>query len=253
MNSTNQNPPEINPMLKMSIGSIISNPVPDDELLTIQGDKKLFIVVVCAFIDIFLLLVIFLQEYDFLLENFKNDFLEFCFKSILTILILGSIIVLFCLHKLLITQITRFAYIIFGTIYYVIQFVIKLLKLINEAENLSEEDEEDIDFLDIIFLIIQLTTIIPRIIAFFICKVYVEKLKKIKQIKDEAEHESFVEKIASRIEKGYTRWSNPNASYYEDSGPAKKQYFDKKEENINDDNEEEKVVFTINGNKNEEK
>ena len=31
MTSTKDKPPEVNPMLKMSIGSVISNPIPDDE------------------------------------------------------------------------------------------------------------------------------------------------------------------------------------------------------------------------------
>ena len=70
------------------------------------------------------------------------------------------------------------------------------------------------------------------------------------------EHENFVEKIAARIEKGYTRWSNPNASMIIDFEPQKKQFFDKKEndddDNNNDDDENEDVLFTMNGDKIEE-
>ena len=33
MTSTKEKPPEVNPILKLSIGSAISNPIPDDELL----------------------------------------------------------------------------------------------------------------------------------------------------------------------------------------------------------------------------
>ena len=69
----------------------------------------------------------------------------------------------------------------------------------------------------------------------------------------EEEHESFVDKIAARIQKGYTRWSNPNASYTMDNEKEtefnKKQYFDKKEEddNYGEDNDVDKVVLAING------
>ena len=75
-----------------------------------------------------------------------------------------------------------------------------------------------------------------------------------------AEHESFIEKIASRIENGYTRWSNPNykANNEKESTLDKKQYFDKKvgkdEDEENDDNEldreiKEKILITLDGNK----
>ena len=70
------------------------------------------------------------------------------------------------------------------------------------------------------------------------------------------EQEKFVERIATRIEKGYRRWSNPSISYDEEDNVLEdnknKYLFDKKENIINngstDDNESEKIDLTISSN-----
>ena len=255
MTSQREKPPEMNPTLKMSIGSVISNPIPDDEYLTSEGKKSLNLTTIFIIIDIILTILIFLQEYDFLTKDFKKNFLFFLIKSFLCIIILVIVIIFFWFHKYYYAQICRFSYVILGTIYYLLKFLIKIINLIKEINEENEENDDELNIADIIFLFIHLTTLIPRILAFFFSREYVKKLKKIRQIKLAAEHENFVEKIAARIEKGYTRWSNPNISYIDDNEGDielnKKQFFDKNEDdiNINDsgDNSSEKAIFTING------
>ena len=246
MDSTNKNNHEVNPMLNMSVASIISNPVPDEELLIMEGDKKLNIILIYIAIDLILTLLIILQEYDFLKELINTDILLFFIKSIVCILLLGLVIFLYCLHNFYIAIFARFSYLIIGIIYYISKFVFKLLNLFKEEEvgtqsedQEAEELENEINIIDIIFLTLHLFTIIPRILAFYFCREYIEKLRKLRQIKIEEEHDNFVEKIASRIENGYTRWSNPKASFSKDTGKPIKQYFDKKEDHINDTNESE--------------
>ena len=246
MDSTNRKSPEVNPMLNMSVASIISNPIPDDELLIREGDKKLNIILICIVVDLILTLLIILQEYDFLKELVNTDILLFFIKSIICILLLGLVIFLYCLHKFYIAIFARFSYLIVGIIYYISKFVFKLVNLISKEEEGTqsegqedEEPENEIKIIDIIFLTLHLFSIIPRILAFYFCRGYIEKLRKLRQIRIEEEHDNFVEKIASRIENGYTRWSNPKASFSKDTGKPIKQYFDKKEDHINDSNESE--------------
>ena len=174
MDSTNKNNHEVNPMLNMSVASIISNPVPDEELLTIEGDKKLNIILIYIVIDLILTLLIILQEYDFLKELISTDILLFFIKSIICILLLGLVIFLYCLHKFYIAIFARFSYLIIGITYYIYKFVFKLLNLINkEEEGTQSEDQEDeeleneMNIIDIIFLALHLFTIIPRILAFY--------------------------------------------------------------------------------------
>ena len=246
MDSTNRKSPEVNQMLNMSVASIISNPIPDDELLIREGDKKLNIILICIVVDLILTLLIILQEYDFLKELVNTDILLFFIKSIICILLLGLVIFLYCLHKFYIAIFARFSYLIVGIIYYISKFVFKLVNLISKEEEGTqsegqedEEPENEINIIDIIFLTLHLFSIIPRILAFYFCRGYIEKLRKLRQIRIEEEHDNFVEKIASRIENGYTRWSNPKASFSKDTGKPIKQYFDKKEDHINDSNESE--------------
>lgn len=250
MDSTNENPSEINPMLKMSVTSSMSDPIPDDVLLINDGDKKLNKILICIVGDLILILLIILQEYDFLKELISTDILLFFIKSIICILLLGLVIFFYCLHKFYLAIFARFGYLIIGSIYYISKFVYKLLKLIKEEEEEEEEgndneDEEGEDFdsefniIDVIFLILHLLTIIPRILAFYFCREYIEILRRLREIILEEEHQKFVDQIASRIENGYTRWSYPKASFNKDDGKPTKQYFDKKEDHINDSNDTE--------------
>lgn len=252
MTSNRERPTNINPMLKMSIGSVISNPISDQEYLSRTGKKNLYLTTLFIIVDILFTILIFLQEYDFLTKNSNNNFIAFFIKSLLCIVILVSIIIIFWKQNYILVKITRFVYIILGSIFYFIIFIIKIINLINELnsgdedENEYEDNEEDINLLNIIFLFLHILTIIPRIVAFFISKRYVLKLKRIYELKMEEEHQSFVEKIASRIEKGYNRWSIPNENYIanekDSESKQSKEYFDKKEDkdtkNYIDDNEE---------------
>ena len=63
MTSAREKPPEVNPMLKMSIGSIISNPVSDEEFLTSEGQKSLYLTTIFIIIDFLITFFIILQEY----------------------------------------------------------------------------------------------------------------------------------------------------------------------------------------------
>ena len=95
----------------------------------------------------------------------------------------------------------------------------------------------------IIFIALTTFTIIPRILVFFISRKYLKKLERLYEIKRLEEQEQFVERIAQRIEKGYQRWSNPNANISEDEETldedSTKFLFEKKENNINDNSNDE--------------
>ena len=98
--------------------------------------------------------------------------------------------------------------------------------------------------LSIIFFVIFLGTVVPRILVFVISKKYVKNLESLYELKKLAEQEKFVESIASRIEQGYERWSTPNQSNNGEEMVGKgekrkekeKYLFKKKDNNnINDD------------------
>ena len=250
MNSEPEKPPEINPAFKASFGSVISNPIPDDEYLTLASNKKLKLILICIIIDFLVIVLMLLQEYEFLISIDNMRLIQFILRCVLCLICFSSLILFFCLHKIISAKIAKWSYLILGIVYYGIILVFRIINLVEIC--LSDEDKT----LSIVFFILFLGTIAPRIIVFFLSKKYIEKLEKLLQIKMLDEQEKFVERIATRIEKGYRRWSNPSISYDEEDNVLEdnknKYLFDKKENIINngstDDNESEKIDLTISSN-----
>lgn len=226
--------PKVNPEFKKSVGSAISNPIPDDEYLTTEGNKKLKSIIIYISIDFIVTLIMLLENYDFLYDVENNSIYLYIARTILCIICFSSLIALFCLHKLLATKIARWAYFILGIAYYALIIILRVIDIIKIALNNQSKSLT----LSIIFLVLQLGTIIPRILVFFISKKYLKKLMNLDQIRKLEEQEKFVESIATRIEKGYKRWSHPNMSYSEEEEiideDKTKHLFEKKEININD-------------------
>ena len=252
MSSEQEKPPEINPAFKASFGSTISNPIPDDEYLTLASNKKLKLILICIIIDFLVTVLMLLQEYEFLISINNMRLIQFILRCVLCLICFSSLILFFCLHKIISAKIAKWSYLILGIAYYGVILVFRIINLIDICFN-----DEDNKTLSIVFFILFLGTIAPRIIAFFLSKKYIEKLEKLLQIKMLDEQEKFVERIATRIEKGYRRWSNPNISYDEEEDNMlednkNKNLFDKKENIINnsstDDNESEKIDLTISSN-----
>ena len=256
MSSEHEKSSEINPAFKASFGSTISNPIPDDEYVIKAGDKKLKLILMCIIIDFGVTLLMLFQEHKFLDSIENNKLLQFIFRCILCLLCFGSLILLYCLHKILAAKIARWAYLILGIAYYVGILLLRIINLIDIC--LDPEETKKTKIIFIVFLVIYLGTITPRILVFFLSRKYIEKLQKLQQIKMLDEQEKFVERIATRIEKGYRRWSNPNISYEEEDNVLddnkNKFLFDKKENNINDystdenDSEKNDFIISTNGN-----
>ena len=118
---------KIDPDFKLSMGSSISNPIPDDEYLNIEGNKKLKILIIFIIIDFILTLFMILEYYDFLIRQEKKIIIEFIIRVLLCIICFTSLIVLFCLHKYKVTFIVRWAYFILGLIYFCVILLLRVL------------------------------------------------------------------------------------------------------------------------------
>ena len=89
--------PEINPAFKISVGSNISNPIPDDEYMNKEGSKSLKFILICIIIDFFITSIMLLQDYEFLLEQTENEILEFVSRIVLSFVCFSSLIIFFLL------------------------------------------------------------------------------------------------------------------------------------------------------------
>lgn len=230
---------KIDPDYKISIGSTISNPIPDDEYLTKEGNKKLKIIIIYIILDFILTLFMILEFYNFLIIHEKKIIIEYICRTVLCIICFTCLIILFCKRLYKVSYIIRWIYFILGIIYYCAIIFLRILKLMDILDNADKNKT-----LSIIFFVIFLGTIVPRILVFVISKKYVKNLESLYELKKLAEQEKFVESIASRIEQGYERWSTPNQSNNGEEMVGKgekrkekeKYLFKKKDNNnINDD------------------
>ena len=117
----------INPAFKISVGSNISNPIPDDEYLQKEGNRNLKLLIFLIIIDFVVTLIMLLQDYEFLIDVTNTQILEYITRTILCCICFSSLIILLCLHKLIATHIARWAYLILGIIYYCLIFSLRIL------------------------------------------------------------------------------------------------------------------------------
>ena len=119
--------PEINPAFKISVGSNISNPIPDDEYMNKEGSKSLKFILICIIIDFFITSIMLLQDYEFLLGQTENEILEFVSRIVLSFVCFSSLIIFFCLRKLIIAHIARWAYFILGLILSLVSILLLII------------------------------------------------------------------------------------------------------------------------------
>ena len=100
MNSEPEKPPEINPAFKASFGSVISNPIPDDEYLTLVSNKKLKLILICIIIDFLVIVLMLLQEYEFLISIDNMRLIQFILRCVLCLICFSSLILFFCFLSL---------------------------------------------------------------------------------------------------------------------------------------------------------
>lgn len=234
--------PPMNPVLKMSIGSIISNPIPDDEIMTSECNRKLKKIIISISADFIVTVILLTQECNFykIDDSFESkNIFYFILGFFISLLILGIFITIFTIKSSIIAQICKFSYVIIGGIIYLVKTIIKFINLLDDNQ-IEDEDEEDedlygLEYSDIIFFFVHFLSIVPRIITFFFANSYIESLKKLENMKREAEHASFVEKLTNKIDRGYNRWSSLDNSFDVKD--------DNKKNNI-EEYEDEKIMFS---------
>jgi hypothetical protein len=193
--------------LKISMGSVTSNPMSDKALFNEENKKFYKIIIILIIIDFFLNELIILHDYILisLLEGEKEEdkdnnnqekepeLLLFFLFTILSIIIFGLILYVLYLKKLILSKITRFCYLIIGILYYTYQIIIKFIYF--------GETGFDLDPFNIIFFIIISLTIIPRIMGFLYIRVFERSIVKLDKAKIDEEHVNFIEKVANNLDR----------------------------------------------------
>ena len=216
--------------LKLSMGSVASNPLSDKALFGKENKRLYKIILTLLILDFALNILIFINDCN-IISAFFDDKKEakvgfFFLYTTSCIIIFGTLLLFLYLNKLLLSKISRFFYLIVGILYYVYQIIIKLLGF--------AKDDFSLDVFDIIFFITVALTIIPRIVGFLYIRVYERTIIKLYGAKIAEEHEMFLEKVVDKFDRSTI------------SNIKENQMEKEVEKNIGED---EEIIFTMNNGK----
>ena len=197
--------------LKISMGSVTSNPMSDKALFNEENKRFYKKIIIIIIIDFVLNELIILHDYiliSFLERDNEEDkdkdndndnqekepeLLLFFLFTILSIIIFGLILYVLYLKKLILSKITRFCYLIIGILYYAYQVIIKFIYF--------GETGFELDPFNIVFFIIVSLTVIPRIMVFLYIRVFERSIVKLDKAKIDEEHVNFIEKVANNLDR----------------------------------------------------
>jgi len=195
--------------LKISMGSVTSNPMSDKALFNEENKKFYKIIIIVIIIDFILNELIILHDYILISflegdneedkdkdnDNQKSEpeLLLFFLFTILSIIIFGLILYVLYLKKLILSKIARFCYLIIGILYYAYQVIIKFIYFGETGFELSP--------FNIVFFIIVSLTVIPRIMGFLYIRVLERSIVKLDKAKIDEDHVNFIEKVANNLDR----------------------------------------------------
>jgi hypothetical protein len=177
-----------------TVYSRVSNPEPEPEFVGKEGKDYFKKSVIYILIDLILTILLIFEEYGLIQSKDELQLNKLVLISIIAIIIFLIILILIISHITYLVIIAKYAYILLGSIYYSYKLVLKIILLINNEANLSN--------LDLLFFVITLASIVPRIIGFCNIEQLEGVCRKVDNSRRILAHEKFVEKIGDRVDRG---------------------------------------------------
>lgn len=215
-----------NSSMKISYGSVTSNPISDYEILYNEGKKVLTISGVCFLFDTVIVTLLIFYDCNFFTNKEEKNLKNFTIFITITIILMFVLFVLLLIRNIILAQISRYTYIIIGCIVYAFQIVFRLISLC------GEEESEDIE---IVFFFLNVLSIIPRPVAFLYIKIYTEIIGKMKAVELAEEHQGFMEKISDKIDRSAIKNNEEKLIIQNDDYDSYVQDVKKEEEDDEDD------------------
>ena len=179
----------------------VSNPEPEPVFIGKEGKPNFTKALICISVDLVLtIFLIFVQYGLFGIFEDKLDENNLIINGSIAAVFFALIIIFVILRSTTLVIIAKFSYIIIGSIYYGYRVILMIIYLIEKESGISDEA--------LIFFIIILATIIPRVFGYYNIDSLAKVCKKVDDNKRILEHERFVEKLGNKIDVGYSRWSN---------------------------------------------
>ena len=186
--------------MKETIYEAANSEMKDREIKKIIVKKKYFFILLFTSIDYAITICNILYESNIFYSEKENNYLFLIINaSCFTAFFLFIIISLLC-YNVCLSKIVKYLYIILLSVYFVYLLVLKIIYFIDKFD--------DVEFLDVIFLILLLITIIPKI--FFFCYIdgYIVALVEKNECQRGEEHEDFRQYLENKMERGdNTNWS----------------------------------------------
>ena len=153
-----------------------------------------------SLIDYIISALIIIKESYFFKNDKENEIALFLIKIISLTVFYLFIIISLVFFNLLLTKIVRYVYIVIGGIYYIFEIVINIIYFVKKFS--------DSDWMDILFFLFILITIIPRIFFFYYADVLIIKIKEIVDCKKGEDHDKLRQNLVNKMERGEdTNWS----------------------------------------------
>ena len=183
--------------------SIISNPEPEPVFISREGHSNYIKAVICISVDfVATIFLIFVQYGLFGIFEEEMNFKLIAIISSIAFAFFACVLIFVITHKTILVIISKYMYILVGGIYYGYRLTLMIIYLVKNEKGISTGG--------LIFFIIILASILPRVFGFYNIEILAKVCKKVDDNKRILEHEKFVEKIGNKIDNrhSYSRWSN---------------------------------------------
>ena len=182
-----------------TVDSQVSNPEPEPVFIGREGTENFRKSIIWILIDLIVTIFLILEEFGL----FEGDIERIKLIIVLSIaLVIFALIMIFVIsHITILVLLTKYFYIIVGSIYYAYKLLMAIIFLIT--------NESDISNLNLVVFVIILASIIPRIMGFYNIEIFAKVRQKVDESKRILAHEKLIEKIGNKVDRGgYSRWSN---------------------------------------------
>ncbi len=183
--------------------TMISNPEPEPVFVSREGKSNFIKAIICISVDFLTtIFLIFIQYGLFQIFEEKLQTNYIVIIGTIAFAFFAFIISFIISHVTILVIISKFSYIIIGSLYYGYKVILMIIYLI--------ENEDGISNLALVFFIIILGTIVPRVFAFYNLESLEKVCKKVDESKRILNHQKFFEKLGKKIDYGIgnSRWSN---------------------------------------------
>ena len=179
----------------------VSNPEPEPVFISKEGKSNYIKALICISVDCVVTIFLILVQYGLFgifEDKIKTTYIVII--GIIAFVFFVFIIIFIVSHITILVTISKYSYIIVGGIYYGYKVILMIMYLTQTEEGISNSA--------LVFFIIILATIIPRVFGFYNLEALVKVCQKVDENKRILAHEKFIEKIGNNVDVGASRWSN---------------------------------------------